>query len=147
MAATVVKSKESATNQVGDKSWKGGQQQELVVGCEVGFRQEPGALVLHQGSSHCPGADDIDPGKHQRPANLFASVNLLCLGSASHGHGDPGVGDKMQEDSAEIGQLVRAGHLPESSLVLGEPAVEDEDRNPPEGNWQSEEEPSLGWSK
>ena len=93
VAATVVKSKEGAANQVGSKSWKSGQEQELVVGCEVGFRQEPGALVLHHGSSHCPGADDIEPGENQRPANLFPSVNLLCLSSASHGHGDPGVGD------------------------------------------------------
>ena len=88
------------------------------MGREVGFRQEPGALVLHHGSSHCPGADDIEPGENQRPANLFPSVNLLFLSGASHGHGDPGVGDKMQEDSAKIAQLVRAGHLPESSLGL-----------------------------
>ena len=134
VAASVLKSKEGATDQVRSKSWKGGQKQELFVGCEVGFRKEPGALVLHQGSSHRPGADDVDSGKNQRPENLFASVNLLCLGTTSHGHRDPGVGDKVEEDSAKIDQLVGVSHLPESSLVLGEPAMEEEDRNPPEGH-------------
>ena len=139
MTVTVVESKEDATNQVRSKSWKGGQKQKLLVRSEVGFGKDPGALVLHQGSSHCPGADDVDPGKNQRPANLFASVNLLCLGTTSHGHGDPCVGDKMDKDSAKIDQHVGVGHLPESSLVLGKPAVEDKDRNPSEDNRESEE--------
>ena len=115
-------------------------EEEFRVCCEVGVLQEPEAPVLKrvdQGGGHGPGEEDVEASQAHRPADFGASVNLVLHLGAPHGHGDPGVGQDVEEPLA-------FGQVPESGLVLGEAAVEDGDGDPPEDDWHREEDRGLG---
>ena len=60
------------------------------------------------------------------------SLNL----AKPHGHGDPGVGQDMEEP-------LSFGQIPESGLGLREAAVEDGDGDPPENDGDGDEDCSL----
>ena len=110
----VVDEEEEASEDMAEKGGEDAKEEELRVCCEVGVLQEPEAPVLKwvdQGGGHGPGEEDVESSQNHRPADFGASVNLVLNLAKSHGHGDPGVGQDVEEPLA-------FGQVPESGLVL-----------------------------
>ena len=125
MAALIAKSKEKAAKQVRGKRGESGHKKELLAGGEVAADKKSRPLVLHYRGSQRPGGHDVEPSKNQGPTNLFPAMHLLRFSIASHGHGDPGVPDKVQKEQTKMDQL------PEPSLVLVKPVLKSSNGNPP----------------
>ena len=132
----VVEEEEGASDEVGEEGGQDADKGELSVGVEVRSWQESRVLVFHQIGGHGPGDQDVDACHAHRPADFSTFTNLFFHLVAPQGHGDPGVGQDVEQPLA-------LGQVPESRLILGEAAVEDGDGDPPEDDGDGDEDCSL----